>query len=334
MLLKRYPVILVFVVSFLFLLILENHARPSTDDGIHFQNTSSSRMMQALNIQELRSHPIQSLWYLHMQPPMLDTIRAVLSQRHNPRDPAELERSLDKDMYMVWLSAYALINALIFLWLSKLFGRILATVFTMVWALNPSAMYYATYLEGTQLSSLGVLWLFYEIWLISSNKGSTIRLILASLVLFFLRTTFQWPFFVLMIFVLYLSKAPPKRIIIYTIITFAVIFAFLAKQQLLFGTTSTTTFGGYHLLGVIKHKPTPKETDRARSMITFDYPTEAGRYTGDLYNSHRVYEDNLIYSNIFRERLFNKPIVSIRALTESFLQSLSKLQFTRLVQVL
>ena len=49
-------------------------------DGFDYQDPwSSETMMQTVSIEDLRDEPLQSLFNIHMRPPGLDAIRAVLA---------------------------------------------------------------------------------------------------------------------------------------------------------------------------------------------------------------------------------------------------------------
>jgi len=61
------------------LLGLEAHFRPFARDGLYFQAWSSETMMQTVSIEDLRDEPLRTLWYLHIQPPAYDAIRALIA---------------------------------------------------------------------------------------------------------------------------------------------------------------------------------------------------------------------------------------------------------------
>src|SRR6186713_402657 len=70
----------VFLVSIVWLTALEMMTSARAADGVHFQEWTSEFMQQTLPIAVLRDFPLQSLYYLHIQPPLLDTVRAVIAQ--------------------------------------------------------------------------------------------------------------------------------------------------------------------------------------------------------------------------------------------------------------
>lgn len=69
---RKFPELLVFVLSLGFLLALEASWRQYAIDRVYFQKWTSEDMMQTLPIIDLRDHPVKSLANLHIQPPALD----------------------------------------------------------------------------------------------------------------------------------------------------------------------------------------------------------------------------------------------------------------------
>ena len=84
--------IVVFIIGVVFLFSLETYLKPNAIGGVYFQAWSSEDMMQTVSIVDLRQAPCQSLYYLHIQPPALDALRAVFGkfvaagERSNPID--------------------------------------------------------------------------------------------------------------------------------------------------------------------------------------------------------------------------------------------------------
>ncbi|HET9316669.1 MAG TPA: hypothetical protein VFQ51_13830, partial [Vicinamibacteria bacterium] len=72
------PAAAVFIASALFLAGAEAVGRAHAPDGFYLQKYTSEYLMQTVSVADLRDEPLRSLWYLHIQPPMLDTVRAVL----------------------------------------------------------------------------------------------------------------------------------------------------------------------------------------------------------------------------------------------------------------
>ena len=89
------------VFSALLLLLLEAHYRQYAPKG-YFQPWSSEAMMQTLSIEDLRDAPLQSLWYLNIQPLLFDTLRAILSQIWKSADSMAMLLKVDQSLYVLW----------------------------------------------------------------------------------------------------------------------------------------------------------------------------------------------------------------------------------------
>jgi hypothetical protein len=230
--------------AFLFLITLESLSRSRAPDGLRFQAWTSERLMQTLSLRHLRDEPLRSLWYLHIQPPMLDTFRAVLAQLHRSQDGAALVDAVDRWTYVAWAFVFAATAALVFAWIHALAGRKLALGATALWVLHPGALAFASLLDSTAASAAAFLWFCFELWRLSRGQGSVARLAVATLVLFFLRSVFQWPFLLLVVLCLVLLRLPRRQVHGYGAVTGLVVGLYIAKQLVLFGTPLTSTFDG------------------------------------------------------------------------------------------
>jgi hypothetical protein len=111
---------LVLVAGVAFLAGLEAHFRPLAAEGTYFQEHSSEDMMQTLSLLDLRERPLESLLVLHIQPPLLDTLRAALARSWPEAPPRPLVRRVDRALYALWIGVYAASGALVFAWLERL----------------------------------------------------------------------------------------------------------------------------------------------------------------------------------------------------------------------
>ena len=88
---------LVFALSFVLLEIVEGAFRQHAIDGIYFQGLTSETLMQSVSLRELRAAPLESLWYLHVQPPVTNLFCAVLLIFHRGANWDEVMRGVDRD---------------------------------------------------------------------------------------------------------------------------------------------------------------------------------------------------------------------------------------------
>jgi hypothetical protein len=231
-----------FALSAAFLGVAEPLARGHAPGGFYLQQYTSEYLMQTVSVLDLRDEPLRSLFYLHIQPPMLDAIRASLAQLHPGATDEALMRRVDAGLYVVWGIASSALAALVCLWLCRLAGPRYALGAAVLWILHPASVFYATLLDGTLLSSAGFCWFLYELWRARAGGGSMVRLAAAVLFLFFTRSVFQWPLLVVTTASLVLLRVPPRRLLALVLATGLVMGAYLAKQRALFGVAFTSSF--------------------------------------------------------------------------------------------
>ena len=236
------------IVSFLFQIILILTLRPFTPDGIHFQAYSSETMMQTVALEDLSASPLETLWNLHIQPPALDAIRAVLVHLWPSTNPLVAIAHVDILLYGVWSLLFGLMGALIFIWMCELTELKVAIVAAVALALHPASIYYATYLDTSFLSSLLITLMYYSLWRASRNPNESFGLsTLVVLMLLFTRTLFQWPFIFLFGASLFLLGMKRRNVTAFLMITLVVSGLYLFKQYKQFGLISTSSFTGVNL---------------------------------------------------------------------------------------
>lgn len=324
--LKRFfshPNSIVFLVSFGFLFILERWARGFSTDGLHIQFWNSDALMQALPIAELRDKPLKSLWYLHKQAPGYDFIRMLLAQLYRNSDPSLLLNNVDSAMYFLWNVFFAGQCTLLFVWLSKLVSKRLAYAAVLLWVLYPGALFCASLLDPTLLSSVVTFWFFYELWKLSKNPhGGTVLLAFSSVAMYYVRSFYQWYFFPVALVALVLLKVPRQHLLKYTGILVISIVPFLVKQKILFNILETSSIAGYHYCGVMWFKPTPKQIEKTARQIKFNYPAGA-KEIHDTFNTEKQYQENLIYKEICKNYFKRRPLQASQAIFRSMQQNYS-----------
>ncbi len=312
----------IFLISFLFISFLQEHSRPYSHRGIYFQKWSSDAMMQTLPIRQLRKTPLQSLWYLHKQPPMLDSIRAAVAQLYKDVGPRRLSVRVDRMLYVIGSILFATMSSLVYVWIRSTTSKVFAVAMSIVWTFHPAALFFATFLEGTFLSSLATTWFLYEFWRVKIPDGSITRLSIAAVFAYYTRTLFQWYFFPIVICALMLRKMHFRQLVASSAIIFVLVFPYILKQYILFSTTSTTTFAGVHKLGIIWYEPSDKEYQAVSAGITKMYPEKAVLYSGnDQYNTYTLYVDNLVNNEIFERQIKSNPKRAMRNIAKSFLMN-------------
>jgi hypothetical protein len=219
-------------------------ARARQGGEMYLHRWTSEYMMQTVSVADLRDEPLRSLVYNHIQPPAFDAVRALLA-RSVPAaaSDAELMRAVDRGLYRTWAVVHALLAGLVALYLARLTTPRWGLATGLVFAVLPGPLFYATFLDGTMPSALGVLWLLYELWRVVDGRGGGGRLAAATIVLFLARSVVQWAFLAVLAVSLVVARVPRPVIRRALLPTAVVIVLFLAKQYALFGVTLTSTFG-------------------------------------------------------------------------------------------
>src|SRR5687767_9361052 len=112
----RRPDTGVFLVSVVWLTALEMMTSARAADGVHFQSWTSDDLQQTLPLAVLRDFPLRSLYYLHIQPPLLDTVRAVIAQFVHPDRSTSLVIAVDRWLYIVQVLVFGFTSMRMYQW--------------------------------------------------------------------------------------------------------------------------------------------------------------------------------------------------------------------------
>jgi len=237
---------LVLLGALAFVLGLHAFARASSGDvRLHW---GSEDLIQTLPIVDLRNEPLASLWFLHVQPPGLALVRAALARVVDDPDPATLALNVDRGIVVLWSLAYAVTGALLFTWLRLLVPGWCAALGALAFLLHPAALLYTTVPDTTIPTTLLLTWSVYELWRLGRGRGSIPRLALSLLLLFLVRSMFQWPAVLVYVASLLLLGVERRRILAFLALSVPLIAAYAVKQYALFGLTTTTSFVGYNCM--------------------------------------------------------------------------------------
>ena len=241
--LRSFPRLAVFATALLWLFLIEERFRNEAAEHLYFHAWTSEYMMQTVSVGDLRVEPFKSLWYNHIQPPLFDAIRAAFAAFHPNANGEALMRRVDRKLYNAWIFVYAATAVLVFSWLQRVRGSASALLGVAIFLLLPGPIFYATFLDSTLLSATLILWFFWTLWRFGRGESVSFELVAVSLLLFFTRSVFQWPFLVVLAVSLWLMGVARARAL-RVLVPIAVVMAlFLTKQYVLFGLTTTSSFG-------------------------------------------------------------------------------------------
>lgn len=319
----------IFLLAFLFIEALEFIMRPYAAAGFYFQPWSSEAMVQTVPLQDLRDAPLVSLYYIHIQPPGFDALRALLVALLPAADIGASIRNVDAALYWLWAILFALMGVLVFVWCSALIGLRAAWIVSLLFLFHPATIFYATLLDSTFLSALLVLLLYYLLWRI--KNGFHVSIILLSFVvlgLFFFRSIFQWPAILLFALCLYLLKVPTRKLLLFLLLAGGISGLYVAKQYYLFHLASTSSFTGLNLMNSIglhqDYALDPAQEEAALSTMRGQLPdvlTRIDKATGAINFNNVVYlqRNRQLTGEFFASLRHMSPGTLIRAYWENAL---------------
>jgi hypothetical protein len=314
----------IFILGFLFLSSLEEQARPYVIDGYRFQEWSSEGMMQTVSLEDLRNAPIESLINIHIQPPGLDVLRAMLVRLWPALDIQTALRQVDLSLYFLWAILYCLSGVIIFQWLSGLIDPKVAFAAALLFLLHPAAILYSTLLDTTFISAFLVLWMYYSLWQLRRNPSPIFAVTASSVLLFFFRSIFQLPFVLLMGASLYLLKVPRHKVALFLIISGGICGLYIAKQYYQFGLITTSSLNGINLVrsvGITKYsRPYTINLDGLLPASLPEVLTRKTKLDGSInYNNLHYLDFNQQLTDEYKQYLFTTPPQTI---LHSYVQNL------------
>lgn len=220
---------------------------------------------------------------------------------------------------------YAATAVLLFSWVRSLRGTHSAAIAFVVFLFLPGPIFYATFLDSTQLSSTLILWFSWTLWRFGRGESGAAPLVVVSLLLFLTRSVFQWPFLLVLGVSLFMMGVPRARAQRVLLPVFVVMLAFLTKQYVLFGLTTTSSFAADNFckgLSEYCHGTTrvelPRTTDRFNAFVLRRAEKLNGEYN---YNQEaflkRSFSQMAEYKSLLR-RLTPRRVIEILAINLDF----------------
>lgn len=328
----RFPRFIAFLAALAWIFALEERFRNDATEHLYYHAWTSEYMMQTVSVQDLRIEPFKSLWYNHIQPPVFDAIRASIAAFYPSANGDALMRRVDAGLYGVWMFVFAATAVLVFSWLRRLAGDRLAWFGFTIFLLLPGPVFYSTYLDTTLLSATLILWFSYALWRLGRREADASELALVSIVLVLTRSVFQWPFLVVLAASLFLMGVPRARALRALAPIALVMAAFLAKQYILFGLTTTSSFGpdsfckglSEYCQGTTRVE-LPKMTDKYNAYVLRRAEKLNGEYN---YNQEaflkRSFSQMQEYQALLRRLTFDRVIELLKINLDFYLRPTSR----------
>ena len=318
--------LIIFLLSFFLLSFLEIFIMKSISTSFNgrFQSYSSEELMQTVEITSLVNSGFWGFFYLHIQPPIFDILRFILVLPENLKNTEINDLILDYRIYFVHIIIYSFLNVIVFKF-GVLIGlkKSTALIVTFVWALYPGNLFCATLLDSTYLSTFFMTLTFFFFYKSITQKSLKVFCVFLffTLLMTLTRTVFQIhiiiPIILYAIYFTFFNKSVSNKRLSLQIVSIIIALLLLAlpmKQLILFGTTSTTTFAGYHKVGVIWASYSESSLDDI--TVPSHVINNSEKFVSKL-NSPESVVNNYRLEHLFPKIITNSPFESLYGITKS-----------------
>ena len=230
-------------------------------EGYRFQAWSSNWMMQTIGLEDMQAFGPKALWLMHVYPPGLDAVRYLLMLPNAGQDIAVVQPTVDLRLYALYCALYGLLNALVYVWLRDLLGRETSRWWAiggmLLWAVYPGNLMVATLLEGSQLSLITVAFAYYFLYRFCRSRrvGYATAFLAATLAASMTRSVVQTHVLVVLlvaaVVLWWLARNRRWWWLLANLVLVALMAIIPAKNLVLYGSFTPSTFGGYHRVGML-----------------------------------------------------------------------------------
>lgn len=241
--------------------------------GVRFNDvplhpTIATAQWQLLDTQLLAHDPVQSIWYLHSQPPLYNIVTALILQL-----PRGLEGPTSAWLFILMglsiaISTYYLLSDL-------RVPVVAATIVTLVFVVaSPSMILYENYYSWSYPTAacltVGVLCLCRYLKTARSWWGFGGLMAFAAAIM--IDTTFQWLWLVPIVILLAVFMRPDWRhVLVVAALPLALVAGLIVKNAVMFGTTTTSSWVGMNLAQMTVGQSSPSLLNQleARGDVNF-----------------------------------------------------------------
>lgn len=223
--------------------------------GVRFDTRPIFQFFQFIDPELLKHRLLESLFYLHVQPPGLDLYTGVALK-------------LFPESYGIALHAVYLATGLGICWLTYYLLRAcgvrdwIAFLLASAFAISPGVVLFENLMLYEYPVALLLLVLAAAVYCFAITQGgwSLAAIFGAMLVLVLLRNLFHLLYFLAVVAALcFFFRSSRRRIILAALAPLAIVLAIYAKNWILFGSFSTSTWLGMNMDVITAHNLTPEE---------------------------------------------------------------------------
>jgi hypothetical protein len=230
--------------------------------GYLLQEWSSETMMQTLALKDMFAFGPMALWYNHLYPPLQDALRYAYSLPDLYHRMPPNYGSVDLHLYLTYAWCFGLVNAVVYLWVRDLTRNgWWALAVTALWAIAPGYLTNMMLLESTPLAMAFISAAFYFLYrFLRTRRLGYVSWFLAAMLLASLSrvVTQAHVLLVIVVFVALTWWLATKRAwwdMAINLVLLGLPFVMPVKQQVLYGTTDTSSYSGFHRVGMIGLNP-------------------------------------------------------------------------------
>ena len=281
--------------------------------GYLLQDWSSDSVMQTLGLQDMFAFGPMALVYDHLYPPLEDAIRYAVSLPDLVHNMPPNYGAVDLHLYLIYSWCYGLTNAVVYLWVRDVTrSGWWALLVSALWALAPGFLTNMMLLESTPLAMVTISWSFYFLYgFLRTRKLMYVTGFLVAVLLGSLARNITQPHVLLALiaFIItswWLSTQRTWWIFALNCVLLLCLLVVPFKQYVMFGTFDTSTFSGYHRVGMIQLDPTTVP-DRA---FPKDILSNGDRFSSK-YNTSDAIRDNYRLTQAANHALLTNPLASM-----------------------
>lgn len=244
-------------------------------EGYRLQDWSSNWLMQTLGLEEMIPFGPRALVFNHIYPPLLDAIRLLMAHALPRIGDTATYIEIDFGLYELSAICFGLVNAIVFLWVRDLTKSAWWAIgATAVWSLMPGYIMLMTLLDPSGLAMLFITasLFFLYLFLRRRNLCWATAFFAAMLLASLSRSVTQihsLAVLVTSVVIFWIISSRRNWIWLFAnIVLVSLMFVVPVKQYVLFATTDTTSFAGYHRVGMLWIDPrTVPEIEYPKHMV-------------------------------------------------------------------
>ena len=291
----------------------------SLPDGYRLQDWASNWTMQTMGLEDMASFGPRALWFDHVYPPLLDSVRYLFMLPETIGGFPPDSMRVDMRLYALYAVLFGVVTSVIYLWIRDLTGNgWLAGAVSLFWAISPGFITVMTLLEPTPPAIAGITIAFYFLYrfLKTRRLGYASAFLAALLVTSLTRNVIQVHVLIVILFAVIsfwlISRRRSWLFMTINITLVALIFALPLKQYVLFGSLDVSTHTGYNRSGALWIDP--------RTVPELEYPREMvdnALVFSSRYNTQVTVMDNYRLGAAANELMVAQPIEAASRLWRS-----------------